>query len=129
MNDIRNDFIPKKLQQIRIASRMTQNKLAKALNISRSCLANYETGNRTPDNEMLEAFALFYNVETSYFTKEEISDFQTKGNDKITDNVLKEIITTGKLRLNNISLASRIALYEYYNFLLKQDNSIKENIS
>ena len=78
MNDERKDFIPKKLQQIRLASRMTQNKLAKELNVSRSCLANYETGKRSPDSDILKAMANFYSVETSYFTKEEIEVLSTK---------------------------------------------------
>jgi transcriptional regulator with XRE-family HTH domain len=129
MNDIRKNFIPKKLQQIRLASRMTQSKLAKALNVSRSCLANYETGKRSPDNEIIKAIANFYNVEANYFTKEEMAIFSTKNIDKITDNVLREMITTGKLSLQNISLASRIALYEYYNYLLEESYVPKENIS
>lgn len=122
MKDERKDFIPKKLQQLRLASRMTQSKLASALNISRSCLANYETGMRSPDAEIIESMADFYNVESSYFTKEDIAVLSGNNTSQTTNNVIKEMIITGNLPLDNISLTSRIALYEYYNYLLKESS-------
>lgn len=42
-----------KLKKIRKQKGITQQVMSSALHISRSCLANYEVGNRTPDMEML----------------------------------------------------------------------------
>lgn len=42
-----------KLKKIRKQKGITQQIMSDALHISRSCLANYEVGNRTPDMEIL----------------------------------------------------------------------------
>ena len=122
MKDIQHDFIPQKLKQIRIAARLTQKQLAKKLNISRSCLANYETGKRFPNNEILTDIANFFNVEKKYFFKGDVSFLSQVETDYIADNALKEITETGKLDLSRFSLSSKMALYEYYNYLLEQES-------
>ena len=67
MSKKNSNFIPERLTRLRIMSNLTQIKLAKEVNVSRSCLANYETGKRTPGEDMVKIFADFFNVETDYF--------------------------------------------------------------
>lgn len=45
---------------------LTQVELAKKLGVSRSTIGNYEKGIRTPDYEMLEKIADFFNVDLNF---------------------------------------------------------------
>lgn len=54
------------LKQLREDRDLTQEELAKKLNISRSRLASYEQGQREPDLELLETIADFFNVDLDY---------------------------------------------------------------
>lgn len=56
-----------KLQALRKMRRMTQEELARRLNISRASVSNYEVGRRTPHLSELQRFAEFYGVDLSYF--------------------------------------------------------------
>lgn len=60
-------LIGKKLQSLRKTRRLTQDELAKRLNISRASVSNYEVGRRTPHLSELQRFAEFYGVDLSYF--------------------------------------------------------------
>ena len=55
------------LKILRIEHGISQKDLAKELGISRSCLANYETGNREPDNDILIRVADRFQVTVDYF--------------------------------------------------------------
>jgi transcriptional regulator with XRE-family HTH domain len=54
------------LKQLRELEGLTQEELAKRLNISRSRLASYEQSQREPDLELLEIIADFFNVDLDY---------------------------------------------------------------
>lgn len=51
------------LKYLRERDGYTQEELAKRLNISRSALANYEQGRRTPNHELEETIADLFNVD------------------------------------------------------------------
>ena len=53
MNNCINATFCNRIKALRVEQGMSQEDLAAKLNISRSCLANYEIGKRQPDNEML----------------------------------------------------------------------------
>lgn len=50
------------LKDLRLRFGLTQQDLANKLDISKSTISMYETGNRTPDFEVLEAIADIFNV-------------------------------------------------------------------
>ena len=50
------------LKRLRTDHDYTQTKIAKMLNISRQAYSNYETGNRSPDLDMLIRIADIYHV-------------------------------------------------------------------
>lgn len=56
----------KVLKKIRLNHNLTQAELAKQLGISRSSVGMYESGEREPDFETLEAIADFFNVDMNY---------------------------------------------------------------
>ena len=56
----------KKLKKIRLEHGVSQKDLSKDLGISRSCLANYETGKRQPDNDTLIRVADRFQVMVDY---------------------------------------------------------------
>lgn len=55
-----------KLRDLREDNDLTQDELAKKLNITRSALGNYETGIREPDINLLIRIADFFNVTLDY---------------------------------------------------------------
>ncbi len=56
------------LAYLRKKENISQEELAKKLNMSRSRIGMYETGQREPDFETLEAFADFFNVDMNTLT-------------------------------------------------------------
>lgn len=70
------------LKQLRDRENLTQEELAKRLNISRSRLASYEQGQREPDFELLEAIADYFNVDLDYLLGR--SDTTTQINQVVT---------------------------------------------
>lgn len=116
MNIARNENFPRKLRYLRAASELTQDQLAEEINISRSCLANYERGQRFPDESILEIIAVFFDVSKEYL----INSDEVFLSEKLKKN---KILTTKKNRMKNgmlkvaeFSPRSKIALSELYGF-------------
>lgn len=55
------------LRSLRLQDGLSQAELAKRLKISRSAVSMYESGQREPDFETLEAIADFFNVDMARF--------------------------------------------------------------
>lgn len=58
--------IGKVIKELREEKNLTQQQLASALNVDKSTIAKYETGDRLPNIEMSVKLALFFNVTTDY---------------------------------------------------------------
>ena len=61
MGDFHNIF-----KNLRMQNHYTQGQMADLLDISRSAVSMYETGNREPDLETLEKIAKLFNVDMNY---------------------------------------------------------------
>lgn len=59
-----------RLIELRKEKNMTQEKIAKALNIAQSSYSLYEKEKRSPDYDTLQKLAAFFNVTTSYLIGE-----------------------------------------------------------
>ena len=59
-------MLNKKIKKLRLQKLLTQDELAKSLNISPSAISMYETGAREPDLNTLVNIAKFFNVTTDY---------------------------------------------------------------
>ncbi|MBO5930516.1 MAG: helix-turn-helix transcriptional regulator [Clostridia bacterium] len=110
-------ILAKRLRNLRVTAGLTQEKLAKHLNISRSCLANYESCNRVPDDEILSYIAKHFDVSVAYLTGDTNVHFSSGYMD---EEVLSKLIPNGQLDVSNISPAARIALLEFYCYLTQQ---------
>jgi len=107
----------KRLRSLRVTAGLTQAKLAKRLNISRSCLANYESCNRIPDDEILAHIAKHFGVSVAYITGDTNIHFS---NDYVDDDIFFKVIPNGQLDLTDVSPAAKIALIEFYCYLTGQ---------
>ena len=54
------------LKSLRKQMGITQQEIAKTINTSRSCISNYESGNRQPDNETIKLLADYFDVTVEY---------------------------------------------------------------
>lgn len=61
----------KKLRALRAKNKMTQEDVAKRLNVARSTIAGYETKDRQPSHEKLTAFADLFHVTVDYLLEDE----------------------------------------------------------
>lgn len=118
-------IFPKRLKQLRLAEALTQIKLANELNISRSCLANYERGKRFPDAHILSIIADFFKVNVDYLLVENPLESAKSPQHNVTD-LLKEVASNGKLDISGISPISKIALFEFYKFLDERENKLEK---
>ena len=64
--------ISKRIKTLREEHNLTQEELAKELNISRNAISNYENGVRTPDLNVIRDICEFFNVTLDSFFKEEL---------------------------------------------------------
>ncbi|WP_069876287.1 helix-turn-helix domain-containing protein [Fusibacter sp. 3D3] len=98
-------MIENRLKQLRKENSLTQKELADKLNISKGSIAMYETGKRSPDNDILSSIADFFDVSTDYLLgrsnirrySEEILAFNTT--EHLTDadlKLVKDLIETLK---------------------------------
>lgn len=110
-------ILAKRLRSLRVTSGLTQEKLAKRLNISRSCLANYESCNRIPDDEIIAHIAKQFGVSVAYIMGDTNVYFPY---DYADDDILFKIIPNGQLDLTDVSPAAKIALIEFYCYLTGQ---------
>ena len=58
--------LPIKLKELRVSQNLTQNDVARKLEISPSIVSGYETGERTPSTENLLALSYLYKCSTDY---------------------------------------------------------------
>lgn len=86
-----------RLKQLRTEAGLTQEDLAKKLNLSPSTISLYESNTREPNISTLIGVANYFGVSTDYLLG--ISELKTKSN---IDNIIKAVIDTlykqGKLK-------------------------------
>ena len=114
------EIFSSRLKCLRVASRLTQNELANKLNISRSCLANYERGKRFPDEEILLLISNYFKVSIDYLNG--IDGIMSDDVDISSIETIKSLSTDGQLDLSTISSSSKIALVEFFKFLEQRDS-------
>lgn len=61
-----NQFLGKRLKQLRIEKKITQLELGKIINVTHVSISGYESGNRFPDISTLERLADYFNVQIDY---------------------------------------------------------------
>ena len=125
MKNTQNNSFSRKLYELRHSSSLTQSELAEKINVSRSCLANYENGRRFPDDSIVEIIASYFNVSKEYLLGEDkFSSEELRKQSNINFKKVKP--KNGKLDISEISIPSKIALVELCNFLEDSDHNIQK---
>lgn len=115
-----NEYFAKRLGELRKASGMTQDQLSKALNISRSCLANYESCRRYPNIGILESVSEYFNVSINYLMGKEYFDKRSESLERQNFELSRILNEKSNLDISEISPAAKIALIEFYQYLSKK---------
>ena len=63
-------FLANRMRELRKSAGLTQDEIAKHLNIERQTYCNYENENRTPPLEIILLLADFYKISTDYLLRE-----------------------------------------------------------
>ncbi len=127
-----NSAFPAKLKALRIQSGKSQEVLAKELGISRSCLANYETGNRQPDQEMLIRIADIFEVLTDYLIdRDKFRDFNLTLPEMNDFTRIKNAVDEhlNYLDLSFLNSEGRIGMIQFYDFLKRKIQILELNKS
>lgn len=66
-------MIGNKLKELRTSKKLTQEEIAKLLNVAQGSYSNYEKNKREPDYETLKKIATFYKVSIDYLLDYNIS--------------------------------------------------------
>ena len=91
-------MLGKRLAELRKRNKLTQAKLSSTLGIHRGTYANYEAGNREPDNETLQKLADFFNVTTDYLLGRSDNAVSSPSNVEEEYDYRKDPTVTGELR-------------------------------
>ena len=63
---MREDFFSARMKKLRKRNGITQSEMANVLHVSRSCVSNYEKGQRQPDMDVIRRIARYFHVSTDY---------------------------------------------------------------
>lgn len=116
------------LKSLRKQMGITQQEIAKTINTSRSCISNYESGNRQPDNETIKLLADYFDVSVDYlFGRSEVKTL-IKSNSLMKDiqKFFSRINSFNTLDISNTSAYIKCAVVEFYAYLLKKERGRKE---
>lgn len=117
-----------RLLQLRKEKNMSREELAKKLNLSYSAISKYETGARTPDDDIKKKIAEYFNVSLDYLMgvsdirnpyKEE--DEKLSDLDKFLLELKKKAIERG-IEFNEDSVDDLLDLYEFIKSRNKKSN-------
>lgn len=61
-----SNLLSEKITKLRKGKKLTQQQVAKSLDLTRSAYSQYELGTRTPDHDILNKMADFYDVSIDY---------------------------------------------------------------
>ena len=127
MDNIKTEKFGENLKYLRKQRGITQQQIADTINTSRSCISNYESGNRQPDNETIKLLADYFDVSVDYlFGRSEIKTLiKNSGMMKEIQNFLSRINSFNTLDISKNSAYIKCAVVEFYAYLLKKDGKCK----
>lgn len=104
--------ISKRLKELREIHNLTQEELAKGLNVSRTTISNYENGSRSPDIEMINNIADFYNITINSIFSDEI-EYKPK---QIVNHFKYKVITVVALLFSTLIIILSNIIPKGYNY-------------
>jgi len=117
------------LKVLRKLRGITQQKMAKELNTSRSCISNYESGNRQPDSETIKLIADFFDVSVDYLLGRSPVKTTIKNNKDFQEiqDVMCKFSNIKELDMSNATANTRCATVEFYVYLLQKEKTKNNN--
>lgn len=130
MQEVSGMDFSNRLKELRESQDITQEQLAKLLNVSRPTIAGYETRQRQPDYEKLILIADLFNVSVDFLlTGESADEVVTIGKVKYTEEMIDQKVDASYQKLG---LRAKASVMEYIYLLElreKYDNQQKRDRS
>lgn len=123
---------PLKLKMLRLEMGKSQEEFSRELGISRSCLANYETGKRQPSREMLSKIANLCNIMPGFLTEQ--AKYQGGALHETDGGAMKKLRARAtsqdtRLDISHLDIEHRLSMIEFYDYILhKQTEDSGERI-
>lgn len=113
----------KNLKTLRNQKGITQDDIARIINTSRSCISNYESGNREPDNETILIIADYFNVSVDFLLGRSAVRTLFKDEDTLcrVQEILSSLESVNFLDISKSSTYVKCTIVEFYNYLLKKE--------
>lgn len=113
----------KNIKKLRKMKGYTQEQLADVLNTTRSCISNYELGNRQPDSETVTAMADFFDVSIDFLMGRSSVSLSIKSDEELSE--LQQLINSANsiksLDIQHFSPGERNLILKFYKYLQKKD--------
>jgi len=123
-----NDF-GKNLRILRKLKDITQDEMARAVNTSRSCISNYESGKRQPDAETIRTIADYFDVSIDYLMgRSTVSEFLNEEDLRTLYRMNTRLKEIKSLDLSEASAGIKCMVLEFYRYLIKTDENEKNEI-
>lgn len=128
MQKHRTDSLQFKLKMLRLESGKSQEEFANELGISRSSLANYETGKRQPDKTILEKIAMLCHIDPLFFQLRRKQPILLHEKSCEDNKHLKHLLQqqNAQLDIASLPLEYKISLIKYYEFMLSINGKVDE---
>ncbi len=115
-----DDNLAMKLKMLRMDAGLSQEEFAAKAGISRSCVANYETGKRVPSINMLKKIADIYGIMTDVLIGSNLNTgISMCESDKEIDQRRKKFLQNygNTLDISHLPTEYKISMVEYYNYI------------
>ncbi len=113
------------LRILRKQKGLTQQDMAEIINTSRSCISNYESGNRQPDNEIINLLADYFSVSIDYLLGRSTVKTVFKSENDMSE-MNKALFYAETSRALDVSKAPphiKCAVAEFYNYLQRKEKA------
>lgn len=104
---------------------ITQQDMANTINTSRSCISNYESGNRQPDNETIGLIADYFDVSVDYLLGRSTVKTVIRNDGIIRDmqKKISRVCSWNTLDMSSVPAHIKCALLEFYIYLAKNEEN------
>ena len=119
-----DDSIGQRLRKLRIAHKLTQEKMANTFFITRSSIANYERGTRQPSFDLLQHIADYFKIDILYLLGSSENSAECDLSKDIVS-AARFLTKDAMLDISSLSALHKIMAIEYVNFLRMTEETEK----
>lgn len=113
------------LKTLRKQKGLTQQDMGEIINTSRSCISNYESGNRQPDNETIKLLADYFNVSIDYLLGRSLVKTVFKSENEMSEigKVISRVELSRTLDVSKAPAHIKCAVAEFYKYLQRKEKT------